>query len=98
MFSKQLVAKAKINLDDLPKEVRGVPSVKQWLHVVGVSPTAVECLCAKFQSLEALQAMSDHEIRRVCYECNAKDELMRLIRALQSLRRYTGSVQTVTFV
>jgi kinase suppressor of Ras 2 len=86
-----LVAKAKIKSEELPKEVKDVPSVKQWLQVVGVSQASVESLCTKIQTLEVLQEMSDHEIRRLCNECGTKeDELRRLIRALQNLRRYTG--------
>lgn len=91
LFSKQLVAKAKIPTEDLPPAVRTIPSVKQWFQVVGISQPSVEALCAKFQSLEALQELCDHEIKRCFNECCAKeDEYRRLIRALQSVRRYTG--------
>jgi len=91
-FSKQLVAKAAINRSELPPEMRDVPSVRQWLQVVGVSPPAVDQLRARIRSLEALQEMPDHEVRRLCAESGARDdELRRLIRALQNLRRYTGT-------
>lgn len=49
-------------------------------------------MCAKFQSLESLQELCDHEIKRIFNECYAKeDEYRRLIRALQSVKRYTGN-------
>ncbi|EFX69435.1 hypothetical protein DAPPUDRAFT_329047 [Daphnia pulex] len=90
LFSKQLVAKAKIPIEGLPYEVKNIPSIKQWLQVVGISQPSVETLCAKFQSLESLQELSDHEIKRIFNECSAKeDEYRRLIRALQSVKRYT---------
>jgi len=90
LFSKQLVAKAKIATEGLPPEVRNIPSVKQWLQVVGVSQVSVEALCGKFQSLETLQDLDDHEIKRSFNECGAKeDELRRLIRARQNIRKYT---------
>ena len=91
LFSKQLVAKAKIPADELPNEVRNIPSLKQWLQVVGISQPSVEPLCIKFASLEALQELSDHEIRKSFTDCSAKeDEYRRLARALQNVRRYTG--------
>ncbi|KZS20755.1 Kinase suppressor of Ras 1 [Daphnia magna] len=90
LFSKQLVAKAKIPIEGIPYEVRNIPSIKQWLQVVGISQPSVEALCAKFQSLESLQELCDHEIKRIFNECYAKeDEYRRLIRALQSVKRYT---------
>ncbi|XP_059350821.1 kinase suppressor of Ras 1-like [Daphnia carinata] len=90
LFSKQLVAKAKISTEGLPSEVRNIPSIKQWLQVVGISQPSVEALCAKFHSLESLQELCDHEIRRIFNECCAKeDEYRRLVRALQSVKRYT---------
>ncbi len=93
LFSKQLVAKAKISTEGLPSEVKNIPSIKQWLQVVGISQPSVEALCAKFQSLESLQELCDHEIRRIFNECCAKeDEYRRLVRALQSVKRYTGKV------
>lgn len=85
------MAKAKIVTEGLPAEVRNIPSVKQWLQVVGISQVSVEALCGKFQSLEALQDLADHEIKRSFNECGAKeDELRRLIRALQNIKKYTG--------
>lgn len=95
LFSKQLVNKEKIPADELPAEVKNIPSIKQWLQVVGISQTSVEILRAKFQSLQVLQEMPDYEIRNIFSETDAKDEeLRRLFRALQNLRRYTGVFAT----
>lgn len=99
LFSKQLVAKAKIPVEELPSIVRNIPSIKQWLQVVGISQPSVEALCAKFQSLESLQELSDHEIKRSFSECGAKeDEYRRLIRALQSVKRYTGKEDFINYL
>jgi len=37
LFSRQLVAKAKA-----PEELKNVPSLEQWLQVVGLSPQVVK--------------------------------------------------------
>jgi hypothetical protein len=46
-----------------------------------------------------LQELSDHEIKRIFNECSAKeDEYRRLIRALQSVKRYTGKTFICKFI
>ena len=66
--------------------------------MVGISPVSVEALCGKFQSLEVLQDLADHEIKRSFNECGAKeDEMRRLIRALQNINRYTGLLFLTSF-
>lgn len=91
LFSKQLVAKAKLPSGDLPAEVRTIPSLKQWFQVVGIAQPAVEALCEKFRSLEFLCELTDHEIRKSFVECGAdEDECRWLIKALQNIRKYTG--------
>ena len=91
LFSKQLVAKAKIPVNQLTNKVSSIPSLKQWLQVVGISQQSVELLCIKFESLEALKELSDDEIRKGFTDCSAKEEeYRRLACALQNVKRYTG--------
>lgn len=60
---------------------------------MGISQPSIESLCTKFQSLESLQELTDREIKKNFFECGAKeDEYRRLIRALQSIKRYTGKL------
>ena len=35
LFSKQLVAKNRLQLDEIPEVLDKYPSIEQWLHVVG---------------------------------------------------------------
>lgn len=90
LYSCQLVTKAKLQKDTLLSERRQVPSLQQWLQVVGLSPESIRGVCQKVRTLEALQEKSDHELRNLLSERNAREEEMRrLIRALHNLKKYT---------
>ncbi|KAG8224055.1 hypothetical protein J437_LFUL001132, partial [Ladona fulva] len=90
LFSRQIVAKAKLKEEKLRPEMRHVPSLKQWLQVVGLGSNSIVGICMKVASLEALQEKSDHEVRSILREhCAKEEELQRLSRALHNLRRYT---------
>lgn len=90
LFSRQLMLKAKLH-DEYPSaEVRQVPSLRQWLQVVGLSPDSVQSVCSKVKSLEVLQEKSEHELRNILSDRLHKDEeLRRLSHALHNLKRYT---------
>lgn len=90
LFSKQLVAKAKLPDHRFPSELRHIPSLHQWLVVVGLSPESIQSVCNRVRSLEALQEKSDHELRTILSERMLREEeLRRLCRALHNLKRYT---------
>lgn len=90
LFSRQLVTKSKLRDENLPLEIKLLPSLKQWLQVVGLSPESVKGVCQRIVSLEALQEKSDHEIRIILLEKNAREEeVRRLNRALHNLKKYT---------
>ncbi|XP_073984311.1 kinase suppressor of ras isoform X1 [Rhodnius prolixus] len=91
LFSSQLITKAKL------REICGsndlhLPSVKQWLQVVGLSNESVKAICYRVKSIEALQEKSEHELKMLlsCDHSTFKqEELRRLNRALHNLKRYT---------
>ncbi|KAF5306924.1 hypothetical protein FQA39_LY00154 [Lamprigera yunnana] len=86
LFSNQLVAKAGLR----SLIVTHLPSLTQWLQVVGLSLTSIQGICQKISSVEELQEKSEHELRTILTEKNARpEELSRLCRALHNLRRYT---------
>ncbi|XP_049776476.1 kinase suppressor of Ras 2 [Schistocerca cancellata] len=102
LFSKQLVTKAKLG-DSLPPEIRHLPSLRQWLLVVGLSPESIKAVCEKVISLEALRERSEREIRMLVLDRNAcnlsyeertarEEEVRRLNRALHNLRKYTEAL------
>lgn len=64
LFSRQLVTKAKLGLHIDPV-TDALPSLRQWLQVVGLGAESVDKLCMRLTSLEALQERSDAEIRTV---------------------------------
>jgi hypothetical protein len=35
LFGKQLVAKNRLQLDDIPEVLQQYPNIEQWLHIVG---------------------------------------------------------------
>lgn len=85
LYALQLTTKAK-----LPSERKHVPSLEQWLQVVGLSPESVRGVCQKVVTLEALQDKSEHELRNILSERNAREEeVRRLSRALHNLKKYT---------
>ncbi|KAK6625057.1 hypothetical protein RUM43_005348 [Polyplax serrata] len=89
LFSRQLVNKAKLSEDSLPIEMKNIPRLRQWLQVVGLSEDAVKGVMLKVATLEALQEKSEHELRTLLLERNAREEeVRRLVRALHNLRRY----------
>ncbi|XP_066997857.1 kinase suppressor of Ras 2 [Anabrus simplex] len=90
LYSRQLVTKAKLQMDGLTSDIKHIPSLKQWLQVVGLSQESVKAVCQKVGTLEALQEKSEHEIRIILSERNAREEeLCRLSRALHNLKKYT---------
>ncbi|XP_041978812.1 kinase suppressor of Ras 1 [Aricia agestis] len=85
-FSKQLVIKAQFG-EELQRELHDVPNLRQWLRVVGLSVDAIEAVCSRVASLEALRERTEHELRALL--CNARDEeARRLCGAMQRLRTY----------
>lgn len=89
MFSEQIVIKSKIkNGCD-----RQLPSLTQWLEVVGLGKDSISCLCQKISSVEELQEKSEHELKNIVAEKGASPEdLNKLFRALHNLKRYTGDI------
>lgn len=89
MFSDQIVTKLKIR----SHEVKHIPSLTQWLQVVGLGKNSIQGLCQKISSVEELQEKSEHELRTILNEKNARtEELSRLCRALHNLKRYIGMI------
>lgn len=87
LFSKQLVVKSRLREDDL----NNIPSLSQWLQVVGLSKESIQGICQKVTSLEELKQKPEHELRTILNEKNARpEEFGRLNRALYNLCRYTG--------
>ncbi|KAJ8983992.1 hypothetical protein NQ317_008697 [Molorchus minor] len=86
LFSDQLVTKLKLKngCDE------HIPSLTQWLQVVGLGKASILGICQKISSVEELQEKSEHELRTILNEKGARpEELSRLFRALHNLKRYT---------
>ncbi|BET02612.1 kinase suppressor of Ras [Nesidiocoris tenuis] len=93
LFARQLMTKAKLR-ESCPSasELRALPSVKQWLQVVGLSPESVEAIHRRIKSIEVLQEKSEHELWILIgaeHSSTAhQEELRRLNRALHNLKKY----------
>lgn len=90
LYSSQLMTKAKLR--EYSGELRHLPSVKQWLQVVGLSPESVAAICGRVKSIESLQEKSEHELRHMIGPDQSsvhQEELRRLNRALHNLKKYT---------
>ncbi|CAH2095870.1 unnamed protein product [Euphydryas editha] len=89
-FSRQLVIKAQF-VEEIQRELGHVPSLRQWLRVVGLSIDAIEAVLSRVSSLETLRERTEHELRAML--CGARDEeVRRLCRAMQRLRSYTEAL------
>lgn len=86
MFSDQIVTKQKARI-----HVNRIPSLTQWLQVVGLSQNSIQGLCQRISSVEELQEKSEHELKTILNERSARtEELNRLCRALHNLKKYIG--------
>ncbi|XP_017778982.1 PREDICTED: kinase suppressor of Ras 2 isoform X2 [Nicrophorus vespilloides] len=86
MFSNQLVTKSKLHTMEKPQ----LPSLTQWLKVVGLSVSSIQGLCQRIQSIEELQEKTEHELKNILNEKGtAMDDAKHLCKALYNLKRYT---------
>lgn len=94
MFSEQIVTNSRLrNGPD-----KHIPSLTQWLQVVGLSKNSIQGLCQKIACVEELQEKSEHELKVILNERGARpEELNRLCRALHNLKRYTGRYCFVSY-
>ncbi|CAH1981232.1 unnamed protein product [Acanthoscelides obtectus] len=87
LFSDQLVTKQKLKNGHKDEHI---PSLTQWLQVVGLSKNSITGLCQKIASVEELQEKSEHELKAILTDKGARqEELNKLFRALHNLKRYT---------
>lgn len=87
MFSDLLVTKSKLKNGFV---VRDLPSLTQWLKVVGLGPASIYCICQKIVSVEELQEKSTQELEVVLNENGPNsEELDKLCRALHNLKIYS---------
>ncbi|XP_014246449.1 kinase suppressor of Ras 2 [Cimex lectularius] len=90
LFSSQLTIKSK--LKDTNADTRQLPSVQQWLQVVGLSHESIEAICVRVRSIDVLQEKSEHELKMLLNSDHSsfrQEELRRLNRALHNLKKYT---------
>ncbi|RZC38968.1 kinase suppressor of Ras 2, partial [Asbolus verrucosus] len=86
LFSNQLITKLKLRHGG----AEHIPSLCQWLQVVGLGGNSIQGLCQKISSVEELQEKSEHELKTILNDRGARpEELSRLCRALHNLKRYT---------
>lgn len=89
MFSDQIVTKQKARLHNYNQ----IPSLTQWLQVVGLNKNSIQGLCFKISSVEELQEKSEHELKTILNERSARvEEWNRLCRALHNLKKYIGKM------
>ncbi|XP_014270694.1 kinase suppressor of Ras 2 isoform X2 [Halyomorpha halys] len=92
LFSSQLTTKAKLREISISNDLKHLPSIHQWLQVVGLCSESIQAICCKIKSIEALQDKSEHELKMLlgCDHSSVRqEEFRRLNRALHNLKRYT---------
>ncbi|ESO97857.1 hypothetical protein LOTGIDRAFT_104167 [Lottia gigantea] len=92
LFSNQLVAKAKLNCDNIPQPLNEYPNTQQWLQVAGVSSASINALKERNIGLNKLLRMKEDEINKVLSHHGASEEESRTLNAaLKNLRSCTGN-------
>ncbi|XP_049825863.1 kinase suppressor of Ras 2 isoform X2 [Aethina tumida] len=97
LFSEQIVTKSKLkNGGGIVgvEQLKHVPSLTKWLQVVGLSQESIRGICSRIATVEELQEKSEHDLRVILEEHNARpEEHSRLCRALLNLKRYTDALR-----
>ncbi|CAH0773160.1 unnamed protein product [Bemisia tabaci] len=90
LFSRQLVTKTKLKSSN-HADLQNIPSLKQWLLVVGLGPESIQLICQRVKTIEALQERSEHDIKTLLASRSTvnQEELRRLMRAMHNLKKYT---------
>jgi len=97
-FSEQLAIKAGLGSAGQALVMPHLPSLAQWLTVVGVQPDTVIAITARIRSLEELKDKTECELGRILVTAGRlppatrQEDLRRLGRALLNLRKYTDAL------
>ena len=95
-FSEQLAVKH--GLGPHAMDLVYLPSLEQWLKVVGVSSDTSHAITARVKSLEELKDKTECELNRILLTTSGvspgqrQEDLRRLCRALLNLRKYTDAL------
>ncbi|KAK6183801.1 hypothetical protein SNE40_006400 [Patella caerulea] len=90
LFSNQLVAKAKLECDNVPKPLAEYPNTQQWLQVAGVGKDSINAMSEKGIGLNKLLRMNEDEIAKVLQSHGSTEEETRTLNtALKNLRLCT---------
>jgi len=93
LFSEQLAVK--YGLGPNTADLDYFPSLSQWLQVVGVSSDTKDAITQRVRSLEDLKDKTECELKRILLTASRvppaqrQEDLRRLCRSLQNLRKYT---------
>lgn len=88
LFSRQIVAKSKLRSENAIISLEHIPSLKQWLQVVGLSESAIRSICSLVKNMETLHDMPDYELTKVLKESNSQpEEYRRLNKAMLNLKK-----------
>ena len=95
-FSEQLAVK--FGLGPRAVDLVYLPSLEQWLKVVGVSPDTYDAILSRVKSLEELKDKTECELNRILLTTSGvspgqrQEDLRRLARSLLNLRKYTDAL------
>ena len=95
-FSEQLAVK--YGLGSRAVDLVYLPSLEQWLKVVGVSTDTYDAILSRVKSLEELKDKTECELNRILLTTSGvspgqrQEDLRRLARSLLNLRKYTDAL------
>lgn len=88
MFSHQLYLKSKCGAI---KDLSEYPRLKQWLHVVGLSPGVNQKLSHEVKTMEGILQYSEPDLEKLFQAMNVnEEEIKRMLRAQKNFRIYFG--------
>ena len=89
LFSKQLVAKAKLAAEDSEKHLGEYPKTEQWLMIVGLK-NYISDIVKRGLTLSSLLEMSVEELKNLLKRYEAREEdFHKLNNALKNLKNWT---------
>ncbi|XP_059087711.1 kinase suppressor of Ras 2-like isoform X2 [Tigriopus californicus] len=98
LFSQQLAVRASLSSQDQEAcpTLKKFPFLSKWLSVVGITKDSQSAISSRWNSLEQLKEQTESELNRQLLASASKlsvtqrnEDLRRLSRALQNLRKYT---------
>ncbi|KAK7593117.1 hypothetical protein V9T40_007869 [Parthenolecanium corni] len=94
LFSRQYVIRVKLRdkINATPS-LQNIPSLEQWLQVVGLCQSCIQHICSRVKTIESLLEKPQYKLKNFLSNCiQLEEEYRRLSTALKNLKRYIDTL------